>query len=452
MTKFVDENMIRTNYILFFLFSLLPLLSKTQEQEPVNVERNPYAEKLPDIPARDVGIYIEDLRNGEVVLDVNGEKFFTPASVTKLVTSSTLMNRAKLKSRFSTNVEAQGKISNHVLNGNILIDVCGDPTIESSHFPDNSGFAKKAAEAIKAAGLDTIRGSVAVTYRYPIDEMPPAGWVDEDFIQPYGAELHSANYSDNLIYVNMPSGKSTPETPGMTIARTGRNRRVRGTKIVELTGSRQIANPDPESTLCMAVVNALGELGINVEGKEVPENGKLRKIYTHQSPVYYDILKSLMHRSDNLMAEGMLRAAYPGLSREEAAREEIKMWGDKGIDTKGLVIEDGSGLSRRNKINPYFLAEVLDWMRLHKNANNQYVDIFPAAGVSGTMRNFLKGTPLQGRLKMKTGSMRNVQCYAGFMTDEHNKPTHLVVIMINNFNDRAALKKALSNLLIKNLL
>lgn len=159
-----------------------------------------------------------------------------------------------------------------------------------------------------------------------------------------------------------------------------------------------------------------------------------------------------MHRSDNLMAEGMLRAAYPGLSREDATKEEIKMWGDKGIDTRNIVIEDGSGLSRRNKINPYFLAEVLDWMRLHKNHNNQYVEIFPAAGVSGTMKNFLKGTPLQGRLRMKTGSMRNVQCYAGFMTDKNDSPTHLVVIMVNNFADRGALKKALSNLLIKNLL
>lgn len=442
----------RTNYILFFVFLFLPLLSRTQEQEPLALERNPYVEQLSDIPAKDVGIYIEDLRNGEVVLDVNGEKFFTPASVTKLVTASTLMNREKLKSRFTTQVDAQGKISNGVLDGNILINVCGDPTIESSHFPENSGFAKKAADAIKAVGIDTIRGSVAVTYRYPIDQAPPAGWVDEDFIQPYGAELHAANYADNLIYISMPSGKSVPETPGITIARTGRNRRVRGTKIVELTGSRTVANPDPESTLCMSLVNALGKIGIDVEGRSVPESNKVKKLYVHQSPSYYDILKSLMYRSDNLMAEGMLRAAYPGLSREGATNEEIKLWGDKGIDTKNIVIEDGSGLSRRNKISPYFLAEVLDWMRLHKNHNNQYVEIFPAAGVSGTMRNFLKGTPLQGRLRMKTGSMRNVQCYAGFMTDNDAKPTHLVVIMINNFNDRGALKKALSNLLIKNLL
>ena len=89
----------RTNYILFFVFLFLPLLSRTQEQEPLALERNPYVEQLSDIPAKDVGIYIEDLRNGEVVLDVNGEKFFTPASVTKLVTASTLMNREKLKSR-----------------------------------------------------------------------------------------------------------------------------------------------------------------------------------------------------------------------------------------------------------------------------------------------------------------------------------------------------------------
>lgn len=90
-------------------------------------------------------------------------------------------------------------------------------------------------------------------------------------------------------------------------------------------------------------------------------------------------------------------------------------------------------------------------MRLNKNNNNSYVNIFPVAGRSGTMRSFLKGTALEGKIVAKTGSMRNVQCYAGFKIDENGQPTHLVVLMLNNFSDRAKLKRALEQLLLEKL-
>ena len=67
------------------------------------------------------------------------------------------------------------------------------------------------------------------------------------------------------------------------------------------------------------------------------------------------------------------------------------------------------------------------------------------------MRNFLKGTKLEGKFVAKTGSMRNVQCYAGFKLDDNGQPTHLVVVMLNNFSDRARLKKALEQLLLEKL-
>lgn len=158
-----------------------------------------------------------------------------------------------------------------------------------------------------------------------------------------------------------------------------------------------------------------------------------------------------MYRSDNLMAEGMLRATAPGRSRSEALSNELKFWEERGIDVTGISLEDGSGLSRNNRMTPYFLAEILDWMRLNKNSNNQYINIFPVAGRSGTMRNFLKGTKLEGKFVAKTGSMRNVQCYAGFKLDDNGQPTHLVVVMLNNFSDRARLKKALEQLLLEKL-
>ena len=426
-----------------FLFLLFPFVLSAQDD-------NPYLSSIPSIPAKDVGIYIEDLRTGDVVLDVNGEKTFTPASVTKLVTTSTCLNMAKPTSNFTTEVIAQGKIKDGKLDGYIIIKVCGDPTIESRHFPANKGFAMRIANEIQRMGITEITGTAVAKYIKEYEQPTPAGWMDEDLIYPYGTEFHAANYADNVFSVSMPSGRTVPETPGVSIKK-GASRRSRGSKTLQLSGGGSFANPDPESTMCRAVVNAIKDAGIKIGTVEVKAGTDTSSIYSHKSPSLNEIITSLMYRSDNLMAEGILRAIAPGKTRDEAIKKELKFWNDKGIDTHGIVIEDGSGLSRNNRITPYFLAEVLDWMRINKNNNNQYVNIFPVAGKSGTMRNFLKGTKLEGKLAAKTGSMRNVQCYAGFKLDDKGNPTHLVVIMLNNFSDRTKLKKALERLLLEKL-
>ncbi len=426
------------------LFLLLPLMVLAQNDSP-------YSSSLPSIPAKDVGIYIEDLRTGDVVLDVNGEKLFTPASVTKLVTTSTALNKLNPTSRFTTEIVAVGYSKDGVLNGNLVINACGDPTVESIHFPGNKGFADKISMAVRKAGIKKITGTVVAKYKPEYEQPTPAGWMDEDLIHPYGTEFHAANYADNVVSITMPSGKTNPYTPGLVVKRTGRNRRQRGSNVIETNSSIKAANPMPESTMCRAIIDALKRQQIEVGDVEVKASGKSMHIYSHTSPTMIEIITSLMYRSDNLMAEGMLRSTAHGRTRKEAIDNEVKFWADKGIDTHGIVIEDGSGLSRNNKISPYFLAEILDWMRIHKNNNNQYVNIFPVAGKSGTMRNFLKGTSLEGKIAAKTGSMRNVQCYAGFKLDDQGQPTHLVVLMLNNFSDRAKLKKALERLLLEKL-
>ena len=81
---------------------------------------------------------------------------------------------------------------------------------------------------------------------------------------------------------------------------------------------------------------------------------------------------------------------------------------------------------------------------------SDYSSLFPRAGYDGTMRNFLAGTPLEGRVAMKTGSMKGVQSYAGYLFDEDGNPTHILVFMINNFRcSRAALKNDIQRLLLE---
>ena len=156
-----------------------------------------------------------------------------------------------------------------------------------------------------------------------------------------------------------------------------------------------------------------------------------------------------MVRSDNMMAEGMLRLVSYDSSRKEAIARERQLFTDAGLDVNGIVIEDGSGLSRNDRLSPRFLVNLYRYM-LDLPQGQSYVGLFPRAGHDGTMRNFLKGTDLDGVIAMKTGSMRGIQSYSGFKLDENGIPTHAIAIMVNGFTcGRDVLKNEIQHLLLQ---
>ena len=198
--------------------------------------------------------------------------------------------------------------------------------------------------------------------------------------------------------------------------------------------------------------NALRRNGIETGDEPVPTDDKRTPVYTHRSPSYGDIMKSLMVRSDNLFAEGMLRTLAPGGSRKAAINRERELWATRGINTRYTIINDGSGLTRANRLSAHFIGDILEWMAKSDMADT-YTSFFPRAGKDGTMRGFLAKSPLKGRIALKTGSVSSVQCYAGYRLDAEGKATHVVVIMVNGFFcPRKQVREACENLLTKTFL
>ena len=88
-------------------------------------------------------------------------------------------------------------------------------------------------------------------------------------------------------------------------------------------------------------------------------------------------------------------------------------------------------------------------MMAYRPDASSYVSLFPKVGVDGTVKKLLCGTPLEGRLVLKSGSMKGVYCYAGYLIGDSGLPTHTVVIMINGFTcSRAAVKKGIESFLL----
>ena len=156
-----------------------------------------------------------------------------------------------------------------------------------------------------------------------------------------------------------------------------------------------------------------------------------------------------MMRSDNQYAEAMLRTLAvlqgKGGSTVNGAKVNTDLWTRSHAPMEGVHIEDGSGLSRSNRVTANFMTHVLKTMW----TDPYYVSFFPLAGQEGTLRNFLKDTPLDSYIAMKTGSMNGIQCYAGYKLNDDYEPTHTVVVILNQMPDRAEARKAVSNMLLK---
>ncbi len=410
-----------------------------------------------------VGVYIKDINSGDVLYDYNSEIAMTPASVMKIVTSSSAMGVLGTDFRFKTEVELRGSESaSGVWQGDLVVVASGDPTINSDFLARNVNIVDSIYIKLKKIGIRKINGRIRVE-----ENMSQAGpnsrWEIEDVAWPYGAGLFDFNYRDNTTVVYPLTGVTRPKVPGLKIDLI-KNRKsndiVRGWGSDKLTvyaksnvtkkWALQISVPNPAAVFIEALKMRLNDGGIivsNAKSKVSTAKSATKVIYTHLSPTAIEILRSLMVRSDNLYAEAMLRAIAPGKSREDAIEQERKLWADRGLDSSCSIIFDGSGLTRANRLQPIFVADILEWMAQSQYADD-FVGLFPKAGVDGTLENFLQRSPLKGKLALKTGSVNAVQCYAGYKLDDDNNPTHVVAVFVNGFFcRRAEVRKAVEQLM-----
>ncbi len=418
-----------------------------------------------------IGIYIKDLRTDKTIVAKNIERGYVPASVTKTVTTASAMTLLSEDYRFETIARLRGAKSSlpSVWDGDIEIIASGDPTLDSDNFSNNGGLVDSIVSSLKSMGITRVTGSI----RLIDDDVPQQGpvekWEISDVAYAYGAGWYLFNWKDNIYRLNTTTKETTPYVPELKIDR--HNNRG-GTSIVRGIGSNVLSvytpstsksnyvfstMPYPWIAFEYALRKSLADAGVDVGHKCVcgddDDTDDVETIYSRFSPSRDTILGSMMRRSDNMYAESILRSFAPDEDRSEAIAREMDLWKPRGVDMQYTSIWDGSGLTRANRISPLTLGCILEYMALHEDST-KYIKLFPVSGVSGTMRSFMAETPYKGRLAFKTGSVNGVQCYAGYVIDniESCHPTHVVVIMVNNFYcTRKQLKMALQKYLLKQL-
>ena len=156
-----------------------------------------------------------------------------------------------------------------------------------------------------------------------------------------------------------------------------------------------------------------------------------------------DTMNYTLQQSDNLLAEGFLRtlgAFYPNpnkLNAEQNGFNAVKsILSEMGVNTTTFVQDDGSGLSRHNLVSPRSMVEILEMIDSTPNGAT-YRSFLPVAGESGTLASRFVGTPAQGIVQAKTGTMSGVSSLSGYI-DASNVYPQIVFSIITNFSDKSA--------------
>ena len=423
-----------------------------------------------------LGVIVVDVKSGKTLGARNENMACITASTMKTVTSSAALELLGADYTFNTPVYLEGEIQGSTLNGDIVIEGVGDPTLGSVYFKDNLDIVNEIVEFLKKQGIKEIAGKVRVDqsrYYYPAYN---GDWCADDLAWDFGMGVHALNYCDNRMRLVFDgSGDGTirnahfePNVPGVDIV----NRMRPGNKddvgvlleyahpAIVLTGTAadttyifNVSNPTPEALLIDSLAHSLARENITLAGGNKVKGNQRWLLLTHKSPVMTDITTSLLERSDNMFTEALLRAIAANSHREPIDSEGVavidSLFNARGVDASGKFQYDGSGLARNNKAPVRFFADMLTYMADRRFGTKQLrlVDLMPRLGVNAKIGDWMRESSLSTHIAVKSGSMRDVQCYVGYYPAD--EPQYAWAVLVNNWHgSRPNLKNMIDLLLI----
>ena len=421
------------------------------------------------------GVLVRDPRSGEVLYRRDADQMFLPASNMKVVTGAAALEALGPDYRYRTAVLAGGPVERGVLRGDLVVVGSGDPTV-SARFGGARAVFRAWADSLRARGVTRVEGRV-VGNDDVFDDVPlGSGWAWDDLDAAYAAEIGGLELNEGIVEVRVtpgerpgdparvalspPTGYVRVENRVVTTApgnppRVDVRRAPAGTGIV-VTGTVPLDTAGVEeevavrdNTLFFATVlrETLGEAGIEVRGPAVDADA-LRVVergttgdtlFVHASPPLREILPAFMKPSQNQLGEILLktlgrelRGEGSGAAGRAVTDSLVRAW---GLDPDALAQADGSGLSRYNLVAPELLAGILEHMRESPHWEVWYAAL-PVAGVDGTLAGRFRGTPLEGRLHAKTGTLTGVRALSGYVPGPEGEP--LVFSILLDHHTRSA--------------
>ena len=390
------------------------------------------------------GYVIYDPKTKKVISSYNEKEAFVPASTTKLLTTETALSHLGSKFRWVTQLEYSGEITEEgTLNGNLYIIGSGDPSLGTGKAGSArySEIVSDYINAMKEKGIKKVMGDIiiqnAVFKENASVSLPPnIVWEPKNnYYLPVGTTRDIDPRNEQLIVKKKGPDVANKEfyyiSPYI-------NKLVYTDKFENTALSTRL--PDAPSYLATSLRANMLKSGLPISGKVVTRTtesnpDKTYLLTAYRSPFLIDIVSDTNHRSDNALAEALLRMVgfqKKGDQTSESGRAVVvDHLRDIDFDMTGFNFADGSGLSRSNTVSPIAHAKYLAGL-MNTKYYKDYFDSLPTAGQSGTLKKSFMGNSY-GQIHAKTGTLSKVKTLAGYLKNRSGK-TYTFSLLINNYS------------------
>jgi D-alanyl-D-alanine carboxypeptidase/D-alanyl-D-alanine-endopeptidase (penicillin-binding protein 4) len=422
------------------------------------------------------GAAIAEAGTGRIVFEHRADAPMMPASNMKVYVTTTAFKYLGTNFRYRTPVVGRGNLdSQGVWQGDLLVRGSGDPTFSGRFEADDKHVTarlERLAQRLITSGIRRVTGNV-----YGFDDVYEEnywgrGWPDKAYLDWYTAPSGGLILNDSCldvgIYPSQPGApplvRKLPETNAIpitnnavTVKGKGRNslslNRSFGSDDFRLTG-RIYAGGGP-SQVTVAIHNptlyfirtfreVLQQQGLTVNGQaldadeapDLPRRG-WRVLAWSESPPLTDLARVINTRSQNLFADSLLktlgyRRAKSGswAGGEQVVREYLS---SLGIPAASLHMEDGSGLSRLDRVTAGGTLQLLLKVQKEGWFSEWKQTLAVSGGSEGSLRKRLTTPLLAGRVFAKTGFIDDVFCISGYVQSRNDK-TYAFSLLFNGQN------------------
>lgn len=414
------------------------------------------------IPPDHVAIMIQPLDAVEPVLSHNADAALNPASVMKLVTSFAALNQLGPSYAWRTDVWADGNVVDGVLTGNLVIKGHGDPTLTLERM-------WLLQRTVRAHGIRHVYGNLVLdASHFSLPKSDP-GAFDGEPLATYNAAPGAllANYNAIVLRLKPVNGsvQVTPDVvlPGVTLAaqlvlteQAGCNGSKDAIKPYVFAGERRVValtgmypRGCGEQTLSLSLFDATTSFDLIFRGLWAEAGGTIsgatvlaaapasEPLLSFASPPLSEALIRLNKYSNNLMTRALLltlgaeKYGAPATLEKgiDAVTEALTQ---RGISTRKLVLENGAGLSRIERISASALTQLLR-AAYQSPLFAEFESAMPIVAVDGTLKKRFNGSTLAGNAHLKTGSLRDVRALAGYVMNAQGQRVSFVML-VNHAN------------------
>jgi D-alanyl-D-alanine carboxypeptidase/D-alanyl-D-alanine-endopeptidase (penicillin-binding protein 4) len=415
----------------------------------------------PSGPKLSYGVVVGWADEPKPFFEKNGAAPLIPASNQKLLTAAAAVLLLGMQHEIRTELIAHGPIVDGVLEGALRVRGEGDPTFGARDHGETLAKLAFFAERLKERGIDRVEGPLLVDDSAFDQEFVGPEWPKGDLRTTYYlAQVAALALDDGCVrviatpgQVGRPAGLAIVPDVGHARLRNGvttagtkpgglRFERDEGANEISVTGTigrgsapqrHDVAIHDPAMHFGRALRLALRQAGIEADGdvaRAGPDERKVGEVLIRYGTPIAHVLPAMLKESMNTRAEMLAKhvgyATGAGGTFAGAGAAVKKALEQAGVPSDDLVIADGSGLSRANRLTARSLHGVLVAVLAHP-AGEQFRESLAEPGEEGTLRRRLAG--LEGRVFAKTGTLNGVSALSGYVQARSGRWLAFAVLM-----------------------